>query len=230
MDLDRKAEGKATELAESAWLLMLFCVACGAGLGLLATLLAKGLATLTWAPLKGPAKLLTSVPEPWLTLGTVTVGAALGLLIGLIAVHESLSVRISDDRVVLTTRKTTQDFPHDAIASAFRDGKQLVLLGPDGSEIAREDSGLSWPRLADAFAAHGYRWEAEDPYRAEWRRWVPGTPGLPGGADALLTARAGARKRDDAEDARELRLELSQLGVAVRDEKGRQYWRLSQRS
>ncbi|MFI8832567.1 hypothetical protein ACIGPN_16200 [Streptomyces afghaniensis] len=67
----------------------------------------------------------------------------------------------------------------------------------------------------------------EDPYRAEFRRWVPGTPGLPEGADALLRARAQARKSDDdAEDARELRRELLRLGVVVRDEEKRQYWRI----
>ncbi|MEV8595390.1 hypothetical protein [Streptomyces sp. NPDC052012] len=232
MDLDKRPASQADEatvLAESAWLITVFCVVCGAGIGGSATLLAKWLVTLKWAPLKGPAKLLTSIPEPGLTLGAVTVGALLGLLVGLIAVHESLSVRIADDRVVLTTRETSQDLGHDDIASAFRDGKQLVLLAPDGMEIAREDCGLPWPRLAEAFAAHGYRWEDEDPHRDEWRRWVPGTPGLPEGADALLKARAKARKQGDSEDARELRGELRRLGVLVRDEKQRQYWRTPRR-
>jgi len=50
-----------------------------------------------------------------------------------------------------------------------------------------------------------------------------------GGADALLKARATARKRDDADDARELAEELRRLGVTVRDEKKRQYWRPSPR-
>ncbi|MGP4044713.1 YqeB family protein [Streptomyces sp. 2A115] len=227
-----QAQGhKATVLAESAWAITLFCVACGAVVGLLVPVLADWLVTLRWAPLKGPAKLLTSIPEPGLTIGAVVVGGLLGLLVGLIAVHESLTARISDSRVVLTIRDEDQEFPHDAIALAFRDGKQLVLLAPNSMEIAREHCGLPWRRLADAFTEHGYSWADEDPHRDEFRRWVPETPGLPDGANALLRARAQTLKKDDdAADARELRAELMRLGVVVRDENGRQYWRLPQQS
>ncbi|WP_185932831.1 hypothetical protein [Streptomyces sp. WAC 01325] len=166
------------------------------------------------------------MPEPWQSVGSVGVGAVLGLVVGFIAVHESLSVRVSADRVVLGVRDSSQDFGRDRIGLVVRDGKQLVLLGPDGMEIAREECGLPWARLAEAFAAHGYRWADEDPHLEEFRRWVPGMPGLPDGADALLRARAAAREKDaGADDARELRGELSRLGVVVRDEKGRQYWR-----
>ncbi|GAA2764978.1 hypothetical protein GCM10010103_40190 [Streptomyces paradoxus] len=226
----RPRAGDTAELAESAWAIVLFCVACGAVAGALLPLLARLLLTLPWAPLEGPAELLTSVPEPALTLGTIAVGVLGGLLLGFTAVHESLSVRVCDTHVTLTVRDSSQEFTREEISVLFRDGKQLVLLGPDGMERARERCGLPWQRLADALAEHGYEWAQQDPYRAEFRRWVPGTPGLPPGADALLRARAQARKHeDDARDARELRDELLRLGVVVRDEEKRQYWRLVRR-
>jgi hypothetical protein len=219
--------GADTELSESAWVITLFCVACGAGVGAVLPLLARLLLKLPWAPLEGPAELLTSIPEPALTLGTVAVGALGGLLLGLVAVHESLSVRVCDTHLALTIRESTREFAHEEIAMLCRDGKQLVVLAPDGMELAREHCGLPWPRLAATLTGHGYRWAEEDPYRAEFRRWVPGTPGLPEGADALLRARAQALKSDDdAEEARELRRELLRLGVVVRDEDKRQYWRV----
>ncbi|MFH9066445.1 hypothetical protein ACH4GM_35400 [Streptomyces coeruleorubidus] len=224
--LPQAGADKDTELAESAWVIILFCVACGAGIGAVLPFLARLLLKLPWAPLEGPAELLTSVPEPALTLGTVAVGALGGLLLGLAAAHESLSVRVSDTHLALTIRDSTQEFTREEIAVLCRDGKHLVVLAPDGMELAREHSGLPWQRLADTLAEHGYRWAEEDPYRAEFRRWVPGTPGLPEGADALLRARAKALKSDDdAKDARELRRELLRLGVVVRDEEKRQYWR-----
>lgn len=232
-DLSKQGESSAdggTVIAESAWVLVLFCVGCGAGIGWLVTVLADWLVTLRWAPFKGPAELLTSVPEPWLSVGGVAVGALLGLVVGFVAVHESLAVTVSRGRVVLSVRDASQEFGGDEIGLVARDGKQLVLLGADGMEIAREDCGLNWQRVAGAFAEHGYRWADEDPYREEFRRWVPGTPGLPEGADALLRARAAARKKgeQEADDARELRGELLRLGVVVRDEKKRQYWRMPQ--
>lgn len=212
-------------LAESPLIVVVACTLLGAALGGLLPLLAGLLLKLKWAPFKGPAELLTSVPEPCLTLGAVGLGTLLGLLLAFLALHESLSVRITDDLLVLTVRDTTHEIPRQDVASAHRDGKQLVLLAHDGTELAREDSDLPWNRLSTALTAHGYRWAPQDPHRDAWRRWVPGTPGLPAGADALLKARAGARRRDDADEARELREELRRLGVTVRDEKNRQYWR-----
>ncbi|MFJ8533161.1 hypothetical protein [Streptomyces sp. NPDC093591] len=222
------ADGGVSVIDETAWVLVLFCVGCGAAVGWLVTVLAHGLVTLRWAPFKGPAELLTSVPEPWLGVGGVVVGALLGLVVGFVAVHESLAVRVSRSRVVLGVRDATQEFDGDEIGLVVRDGKQLVLLGVDGMELAREDCRLSWTRLAGAFVEHGHRWADEDPHQEEFRRWVPGMPGLPEGADALLRARAAARKKgeQDADDARELRRELLRLGVVVRDEKKRQYWRM----
>ncbi|MDC0769265.1 YqeB family protein [Streptomyces sp. HD] len=218
-------------IAESAWVLVLFWVGCGVVVGGLAPLLADWLVTLPWAPLDGPAELLSSVPEPWRTIGAVGVGALLGLVVGLIAVHESLAVSVSRGGVALTVRDASQEFGCDEVGLVVRDGKQLVLLGPDGMEIAREDCHLAWRRLADAFAGRGYQWSDVDPYREEFRRWVPGTPGLPEGADALLRARAAAQQKDgNSEDVRELRRELLRLRVVVRDEKKRQYWRMPQGS
>ncbi|MEU3488683.1 YqeB family protein [Streptomyces massasporeus] len=224
----RPQAGGATELAESARAMVLFCVACGVVAGALLPVLARLLLALPWAPLEGPAELLTSVPEPVLTLGTVTAGVLGGLLLGFTAVHESLSVRVAGTHVTLTIRDSAQEFGREEIAVFFRDGKQLVLLGPDGLELAREHCGLNWQRLADVLTAHGHTWAEQDPHRAEFRRWVPGIPGLPPGANALLRARAQARKDEDhAEEARELRAELLRLGVVVRDEDGRQYVRVA---
>ncbi|MEU6685115.1 hypothetical protein [Streptomyces sp. NPDC046832] len=222
----RAQAGGATELAESAWAIVLFCVACGAAAGALLPLLARLLLALPWAPLEGPAELLTSVPEPALTLATIALGALGGLLLGFWAVHESLSVRVADTHVTLAVRDSSQEFAREEVCACFRDGRQLVLLGPGGLELAREQCGLDWRRLADAFTAHGYRWEEQDPHRAEFRRWVPGTPGLPAGADALLRARARTREDEHGAEARELRGELLRLGVVVRDEDKRQYVRV----
>ncbi|MFE2041905.1 hypothetical protein ACFXAZ_13425 [Streptomyces sp. NPDC059477] len=222
----KTTDDHTSTVAEPAWATVLFCVACGAAGGWLTTALADWFTTLRWAPLKGPAELLNSIPEPGLTLGAITGGALLGVLVGFIAVHESLTVHVSRSRVTITVRDTSEEFTPDQIEVALRDGKQLVLLSPNGLEIAREDSGLPWHRVAEAFTEHGYTWSDEDPYGDNFRRWVPGTPGLPEGADALLIARAAARKNDDSTDARELRRDLIRLGVVVRDEGKRQYWRI----
>ncbi|MFE1175983.1 hypothetical protein [Streptomyces sp. NPDC058773] len=224
----------ATVLAQPAWtavLLHLVLVLSGAGLGLMVKLLAEWLVTLPWAPMQGPAKLLTSVPEPWLTVGLLSAGAVLGLIVALIARYEELSVTVADERMTLTRKGSSQEFAHDRVDRAFLDGRQLVLLDGDGGELARESCDVDARRLAGTFRMHGYAWADEDPHKDDFRRWVPDTPGLPPGADALLKARAQRlEKKGSTEDLRELRDELAGLGVVVRDEKRRQYWRLSRRT
>ncbi|MEV0689692.1 hypothetical protein [Streptomyces sp. NPDC050388] len=198
-------------------------VLVGAGVGWLVDVLADWLVTLPWAPLQGPAELVASLPAPALS----AAGAVAGLVLGLVAQYEQLVVRLSDERVALTRKGREQEFPRDAVATVFRDGKQLVLLGQDGGELTRQECDLDTGRVADAFTEHGYAWADVDPHQDEFRRWVPGAPGLPEGANAILKARQESleKKGSSDDDVRDLREELARLGVVVRDEKRRQHWR-----
>ncbi|MGA5564899.1 YqeB family protein [Streptomyces platensis] len=227
----RHRTDKSTALAQPAWMVALVCVALallGAGAGWLIKILAEWLVALPWAPMQGPAELLASVPEPWRTVGLLATGTLLGVIVGLIAQYEELSVVVSAERITLTRKGKGQEFARDRVVQAFLDGKQLVLLGDDEGELAREACDLDVQRVADAFTAHGYAWLDEDPHKDDFRRWVPDGPGLPQGANALLKARAQLlEKKSSTGDLRELREELVRLGVVVRDEKRRQYWRLS---
>ncbi|WP_405615705.1 hypothetical protein [Streptomyces sp. NBC_00076] len=199
-------------------------VLLGAGLGLLVDLLAGWLVSLPVAPLREPAGLVESLPGPVLP----AVGAVAGLALGLVAQYEQLVIRLSGDRVVLTRKGREREFSRDAVAAVFRDGKHLVLLGHDEGELARQECDLSAGRVSGAFTRHGYVWVDVDPHKDAFRRWVPGTPGLPEGANAVLRARQESleKKGPGDDDVQELREELARLGVVVRDDRRRQYWRV----
>ncbi|MGD3109556.1 YqeB family protein [Streptomyces sp. YGL11-2] len=222
---DPAADGP-TVLGRATWstvcIYLVFAVV-GAGAGWLVGVLAGWLVTLPWAPMQGPARLLTSIPEPWLPV----VGTVAGLVLGRVAQYEELVIRLTADRVTLTRKGRERKFSRDAVATSFRDGGELVLLGHDGGELARQECDMDIRRLADAFTEYGYVWVDADPHRDDFRRWVPATPGLPEGANALLTARQEVLKKKGPsdDDVRELRDELARLGVVVKDVKRRQYWR-----
>lgn len=201
----------------------------GAGLGWLLKAGAGWVASLPWAPFQGPFELVASAPEPYATIGAPVLGGLAGLVLAFLGAQESLTVTVADDRVSLRRGDgEIREIDRSAVAGVFLDGKQIVLLGRSTDELAREKSDLDATRLTEAFRAHGYPWLAEgDPYRHEYRRWVPGLPELPTGADALLKARERALRKGENQDVVELRTELAQLGVVVRDEEKRQYWRLS---
>jgi hypothetical protein len=111
------------------------------------------------------------------------------------------------------------------VTAVFPDGKRLVLLGTDNGEIAREQHDLPAPALRDAFTAHGYPWHDRDPYADDFRPWVEESPDLPAAAHVLLRARRQALEKDKSDDAAALRGELASLGVVVREERKRQFWR-----
>ncbi|GAA1300720.1 YqeB family protein [Saccharothrix xinjiangensis] len=189
--------------------------------------IAGWVAGLSWAPMQGPFRLVASVPEPWAMIGSLGIGAVGGLVIAGMAAYERLSVEVFDEGVEFNRGGRLRNFDRTLVSGVFVDGKKLVLLGVDTGELARESSDLKTADLARAFQRHGYQWLEKDPYEDRYRRWAAGTPDLPPGADALLKVRAEALRKGDHEDAAQLREELSRLGVVVREDKKRQFWRLT---
>lgn len=201
----------------------------GMALGWLLKAAAGWIAGLAWAPLQGSFKLIAQIPEPWATAGALGLGLVAGLLLVLTAIGERLTVTVRDDAAVLArVDGPSHTVARAGVAAVFVDGKQLVLQGADGWEHAREGSDLRPAELRAAFTAHGYPWRDEgDPHRGLFRLWVPDLPGLPEGANALLAARAKALSKRESAESAVLREELRRLGVLVREEQRRQYWRLA---
>jgi hypothetical protein len=188
-------------------------------------LAAGWITTLSWFPFQGVFKLVTDIPEPWVTIVALAIGAVAGGVLALMWAAEMMSVEVSHDRVTLKKDDKTFDFGRNEVESAFAEGKQLVLLSPSGAELARETSDLSKNKLAEAFQSHGYRWRDADPFAAEFRMWVEHAPELTADVNALFTARRKAISKYEHEEAAELAREIRKRGVCVKDQKKRQYYR-----
>jgi hypothetical protein len=229
---DRASAG-ATDLGYPRWgqaLYVLVPALLGAGLGWALTALVDLLLGLPWIPFRGPLSLIDSVPDQIAVPVLIGLGLLVGVIFGLYALHEELSITVDDHRVRLRRGDADRRLNRTAIADVFLDGKDLVLLGHDSNELARERTDRPAARLADAFTLHGYPWRADgDPRAGDFRLWSENAQGLPAGARAMLSMRARALKDKKTEDAADLRTELINLGVVVRDEGGKQYWRLVNR-
>ncbi len=198
----------------------------GGGLGYLLKIISKWVAALERAPWQGPFKLLARLDEPWFTVVPVGVGVLAGLVLSVLAWDDSLVVSVSRESVGLKRGDKGREIAAAAVKGAFVDGKELVLLGGSGEELAREKSDLDGAGLREAFRGHGFVWlDGGDPYAGRYRRWVEGDPALSGSANAVLKARASALDKGNRGDVAELRAELVKLGVVVRDERKKQWWR-----
>ncbi|MFF5052151.1 hypothetical protein ACFY1S_03050 [Micromonospora sp. NPDC000663] len=198
----------------------------GAGAGWLLAAATGWLVRLPWVPFRDLVEWLDRLPEPQATIGTIAVGVLAGLVVAGIGTAERLIVTVDAAQVRLRRAGADQAVARAETRAVFVDDGHLVLLDADGAELVREATDLPSDRLAAAFRAHGWGWADADPHRPAYRLWVPDLPGLPGGADALLRARERALDRDRRDDVRELRRELGRIGVVVRDEGKRQYWRV----
>ncbi|MEH1165466.1 hypothetical protein V6V47_08775 [Micromonospora sp. CPCC 205539] len=202
----------------------------GAGAGWLVAAAVGWLAGLPWVPFHDLIEWLDGLPERPATAGTIAVGVLAGLVVAGIGTFERLIVTVDAARVRLRRGGEDTDVGRIDTRAVFVDGKHLVLLDADGAELAREKSDLPAAGLATAFRSNGWPWADDDPHRSAYRLWVPDLPGLPAGADALLRARERAIRKERGDDIRELRAELGRIGVVLRDEGKRQYWRLHGRA
>lgn len=224
--LPRRAETVVAVPADERVVVWVGLPLLGALAGWLLKLASHWVADLDWGPFRGPFKLIASIDEPYATIGSLVVGLAAGVALAVIAGREQLTVTVTDHAVALARGNgATVRVDRPAVAAVFMDGKNLVLLGSAGEELARETSDLKGDALRIAFVAHAFPWQVDgDPYRHEFQLWVEDMPGLPAGGNVLLKARARALAKRN-EDVALLRKELLRLGIVVRDEKRRQYWR-----
>jgi hypothetical protein len=213
------------ETAAVRYGIWVLCPAVGAAAVWGLKLAAGWITTLGWFPFQGVFELITDIPEPWATIAALAAGALVGGVFALIWAVDMLSVEISHDRVTLKKDDKSFGFGRNEVESAFADGKQLVLLSPNGAELARETSDLSRSKLEQAFTGQGYRWHDADPFASEFRMWVEHTTELTPDVNALLAGRKEAISKYEHEEAAELAREIRKRGVYVKDEKKRQYYR-----
>ena len=188
----------------------------GAGVGWLLAAATGWLARLPWVPFRDWSSGWTGCPSRRPPPARIAVGVLAGLVVAGIGTAERLIVTVDAAQVRLR-----------------RAGEDRTVAGPTpgwsssptstwccSTPTARNWSGSRRtcrpPNWRAAFRAHGWGWADDDPHRSAYRLWVPGLPGLPAGADALLRARERAIERDRRDDARELRRELGLVGVVLR--------------
>lgn len=220
--------GERSEVREPGWVWVLVwtgfpLVGAAAGAGLIR--LAGWAADQRWVPFGGLFRLLDRYSGVPLTVAVIAAGALLGLGAAWAGAQDRLAVTVGRDRAELVRGGSTVQLERRAVTAVFADGKQLVAVDADARELAREKSDLEAAALREAFTAQGWPWRDADPYAAEFRLWVDDLPDLPPAANPLLRARAKVLSKKD--EAAELRTELGRIGVVVRDDKRRQYVRVS---
>lgn len=199
-------------------LLALGLLALGVGLGFALPPLARWLQTVlagTPLPVHGAIELLAGLSWAWSVPILSVAGLVAGILVALAAVGEALALTVADDHLEHRTDDREGWVERSDVTAVFRDGRDLVLLGPGGLPRARLDADtLRRTEVRAAFEAHGWPWRDEDPYEGDYERWMEGRPGFTPAEHALLRRRHDERK--DAAAVARVDAQLAEQGIAVR--------------
>jgi hypothetical protein len=192
--------------------------ALGVGLGFAAPPLARWLQDLleqTPLPVHGVVGVLADLTWAWSVPILAGLGVVGGILLAMIAAHESLHLEVHDDHLEHRREKLEGWVERRDVATVHRDAKDLVLLGPGGAPRLRLDvDDLSPAAVREAFVGHGWPWHDDVPHDDEFVVWVDGRPGLTEDEHALLRRRRRERKDHDA--LAEIDRGLAAHGLAVR--------------
>lgn len=169
--------------------------------------------------------LVATLDSWWARAALAGVGLLAGAAFTVYALFETVKVTVDADRIRLQRCDTTSAFDRVQIDTVFVEAKRLVVLDRRTAELAREPFEGDRRLLADALERFGYAWSDGDPHSTSYRRWIDGAPELTDSEHFVLRTRAKALGDDDKEEAAELRAELARIGLVVRDEGHRQYWR-----
>ncbi|MBB4823336.1 hypothetical protein HNO89_000556 [Sporosarcina luteola] len=153
------------------------------------------------------------------------VGLVGGLYGAKLLLRESPAISITNDNIKIANDVITIELLQDEIRDIYYDHDELVIVGCSGHELLRKSYDSKPETLKVAFKQHGYPFRTDDLYSHLFTLWQPASQHLPDHVHALLKAREIAKKNDEGEEANVMRSELAKLGVVVKDEGTKQFWR-----
>ncbi|MCK7621622.1 hypothetical protein MUU72_00460 [Streptomyces sp. RS10V-4] len=135
------------------------CTAAGAGLGLAVPWLLD-FAARHPIPYADTVRFLGSFDSPAVVVGRPVLLAAAGLVIGLLLTHHSAVLRISDERITVTTGDETRVIAREQVGGVYRHGEKVRIESPVGRVLFDDDVEGGKAAVAAAFRRHGYPWES----------------------------------------------------------------------
>lgn len=168
---------------------------------------------------------LNSTFGEWAILLFIITGVVIGIYLAKMLLRESPIISISNHNIDIDNDLESLTFIRDEIQDIYYDDDELVIISSSGHELLRESYDIKKETLKKAFRNHSYPFNLLDPYKACFKLWSASVDELSPPGNALMKARALAIKNIDEEEIIDIREELSKLGVIVKDNDTKQYWR-----
>lgn len=101
----------------------------------------------------------------------------------------------------------------------------VVITGNKGQELLSEKTDIKKEKIREIFLYHHYIWCEQAPYVDEFKLWALEDHLLGENTNSILYERRNAIREGDKKKAKNLKMDLNELGVVVKDQGKDQYVR-----
>lgn len=111
------------------------------------------------------------------------------------------------------------------VKEIFMEDNNVVITGNKGQELLSEKTDIKKEKIREIFLYHHYLWCEQDPYVDEFKLWALEDHLLGENTNSILYERRNAIREGDKKKAKNLKMDLNELGVVVKDQGKDQYVR-----
>lgn len=174
-------------------------------------------------------QLLESFNPFWLSIILMFVGAVIGVLLSLTVYSEALKMSINDQEILINKDDNKKFIKKSEVKEIFMEGNEVVITGNKGQELLREKTDIKKEKIRKIFLYHHYPWCEQDPYVDEFNLWTLEDHTLGEKVNSILYERRNAIREGDKKKAKNLKIDLNELGIVVKDQGEDQYIRSIQK-
>ncbi|AKG72861.1 YqeB family protein [Salinicoccus halodurans] len=172
---------------------------------------------------------ITGLESAWIRWVLAGIGFIAGILLSLYIYTEILKIEVYRDYILIDIFDKKTKILKSDIESIFKEKKKLVIIDINGLEFLRENTDYSPGRLKDVFQKYHYPWVKNDPHSGEFFEWSTDHTDLNERANDILYNRRQAMRADEEKTVKNLRQDLMEIGIVVKDKGDRQYVRITDR-
>lgn len=170
-------------------------------------------------------ELLDAFNPFWVSIILMFVGVVIGVLLSLTVYSEALKMSISDQEILINKDDEEKIIRKSEVKEIFMEDNNVVITGNKGQELLSEKTDIKKEKIREIFLYHHYLWCEQDPYVDEFKLWALEDHLLGENTNSILYERRNAIREGDKKKAKNLKMDLNELGVVVKDQGKDQYVR-----
>lgn len=127
-------------------------------------------------------------------------------------------MNISDHEILINKDDKEKTIQKSEIKAIFMEDNEVVITDHKGQELLSEKTDIKKEKIREIFLYHHYPWCEQDPYVNEFNLWTLEDHTLGEKVNSILYERRKAIREGDKKKAKNLKMDLNELGVVVKDQ------------